>query len=260
MLPIKEIENLVKRETKSVSSVAHDFDHLKRTAIGARWFAKISGAIKHKQDLAYLAGLVHDINRPLTEKIEHKDISKREAENLLNKFQINKQDKDIILNLIKMHRETTNETVFNQSVFLADKILEQMGAYNTIRRCVFVGELEDYKNTPFRKAIITQFTWRMKKFNPSAFPKSFEKLVVYQYNWQVRFINAFKLGEKWAVIFARFAYDNGMSHKLSLVEVFKKYRPISKKDAEYKKEALAYIKGKKFKEFEDMITEGMINR
>lgn len=89
-MKIKQIEQFVKNKTKNVFSVTHNFGHLKRTAVGAKWFVKILGGTKEEEKLAYIAGLLHDIKRPTTEKICHAKASAESARKILKKFKLKK--------------------------------------------------------------------------------------------------------------------------------------------------------------------------
>jgi len=253
MLPIKEIEEFVKSETKNVDSIAHDFGHLKRTAIGARWFVKILNGDKKEQDLAYIAGLLHDIVRAPTDKISHIKNGVEKTRKILEQFKLEKTVTNKIIEAIKMHGEPgIQKDVLQQSVFLADKILEAMGAYVVFRRAIYHAESSDFSGMSLEEATIYHYTWRMKKFNPSVFHKKFSKLITYQYYWPLHFLNAFKRKEEWALYLERVGYEYG-SKKLPIEELIKNFEPKFKEDEKYKKEALFYIQGKKFEEFEKMI-------
>ena len=252
MLPIKDIEIHLKRELRNNKSV-HSFGHLKRTAIGAKWFAKLFGCNKEEQNIAYLSGLIHDLKRPLSEKIEHSDISVREAKKILEKFGVERDINNRILSLIKIHRGFSNESFFKQSVFLSDKILEQMGAYLVFRRCMYIGECLDFKNVEFGKAVVFHTSERTKKYTPDKFPEKLRVLAEYQYQWLVNFLSEFKKGKKWAIYLAKKAYDNGRTHKLLLEGFIKSFEPKFEENKRIRKEVLDYINGKKFKQFEKLI-------
>ena len=156
MLSINKIESFVKNEAKHTESIIHDFSHLKRTAIGARWFVKMMNGNKHDQDLAYIAGLLHDIVRPASEKICHAKASADKSRAILKQFNINHDDSERIIEAVACHR-TKHEwkDALHQSIFLADKILEQMGAVVVFRRCMYIGECEDYSNKDPIESIVT---------------------------------------------------------------------------------------------------------
>lgn len=252
-MKIKEIEKLVKNETKNVASVVHNFSHLRRTARGAKWFVEILGDNKKEQKLAYIAGLFHDIVRPASEKICHAKSSAKKSREILREFKLNKADLEKIILAIKDHREKSKwKSPLNASVFLADKILEQMGAFIVFRRCMYVGECGDYKNISFRKAIIRHFEERLTKFNPNEFPKKILKLVNYQYSWPEKFLKMFENDKKWTIEIAKSFYKYGRK-KMNLERVIKQFKPKYRDGKRYKKEALEYIKGEKFKFFSKLI-------
>ncbi len=150
---------------------AHGFGHLERTAIGAVWLTKD-------------AGILHDIVRPPTEKIDHTADSLREAKKILANVNIGKTRQKRIIDMISAHRTGGNDDAVNQPVFLSDKLFEQSGAYICFRRCMFLGESADYNGVPFKDAVTAQFGTRMKKFKPSGFPRIVRKIASYQYGWQ----------------------------------------------------------------------------
>jgi HD superfamily phosphohydrolase YqeK len=253
MIMLKQIENIVKEKTKSVKSIAHGFGHLKRTAMGARWFVVRVNGSKKEQDLAYIAGLIHDLYRPLTEKIDHTESSVKDARNLLLELNVDRDVINMVLELIKVHRKPSEKSIFKQSVYLADKIFEQMGAYVTFRVCAYVGECKDYLNVPPMEVIKRYFEMRINRISKSDFPKKLSGLVNYQWKWLMEYASALNKEEKWAICIAKTAYENGRTHKLSLENMIKNFKPKSKKGIEYKKEALDYINGKKFNRFELLI-------
>ncbi|VVB59998.1 HD domain protein [uncultured archaeon] len=250
-IPTKEIEEYVKNKTTKIELATHDFYHLKLTAIGARWFVKVLGGDKREQELAYIAGLLHDIVRPSTEKLDHAKESSRASEKILLSFNVKKEDIKKICEAIGSHRAKHPwKTPLHQSVFLADKILEQMGAYIAFRRSMYVAECKDYNKF---EDIETHFETRIKKFAPDEFPEHFSKLAKTQFEWSVKFSGAFRKKEAWALSIAKELYNNGKMHAKSIEKAVEDYKPISEEDRKYKQEALDYINGKKFIEFETMV-------
>lgn len=253
MLPVRKIENYVKDETKNIESVVHDFPHLKRTAIGSKWFVKISNGSKHDENLAYIAGLLHDIVRPASEKIDHAKASAEKSQKILEKFKFGEGDKKRIVEAIESHREKQEwKDALHQSVFLADKILEQMGAVIIFRRSMYVGECEDYANKEPLKSIMEQFRKKLKKFTILEFPKKFRKLIRYQYKWSFNFLQALENNEKWAIEIALFGYSAGIK-KENIEQTIKKFRPRLIKQKNIYRETILYLKNKKFSEFEKLI-------
>jgi len=250
---IKKIEKFVKNEKKNTASVVHDFSHLRRTAIGAKWFAEILGGGKKEQNLAYIAGLLHDIIRPASGKICHAKASAERSREVLKQFRLDKADLKKIILAIRDHREKTKwKSPLHASVFLADKLLEQMGAFVVFRRCMYVGECIDYKKTAFKVAIIRQFRKRLTKFNPTKFPEEFLKLASYQYSWPEKFLRRLENNEAWAVEIAESFYKYGRK-KMNLEKVVERFQSKYQEGKNYKKEILEYIKGRKFKFFSKLI-------
>ena len=209
------------------------------------------GGNKKEQDLAYIAGLLHDIVRPSTEKLDHAKESAVASKKILLSFKMNEEDIKNICEAIESHRAKHPwKTPLHQSVFLADKILEQMGAYIAFRRSMYVAECKDYNKF---EDIATHFDMRIKKFTPKEFPERFSKLARTQFEWSVKFSDSFENKEVWALSIAKELYNNGKTHTKSIERAIEDYEPISEEDKKYKKEALDYINGKKFKDFEKMI-------
>ncbi len=254
MLPIKDIENLVKKEKENTESIIHDFGHLKRTALGAKWFVRVLGGSKEEEDLAYIAGLLHDIVRPNTEKICHAEASAKRSREILEYFRIDPEIIERIVLAVKDHRKPVEwRDPLHQSVFLADKIFEQMGAYVIFRRAYYIGECVDFAEKPFRESIIEHFRKRLEKFRPEVFPERFRKLVDYQYNWVTGFFDSFQNGKEWSIRLARFCFDVGRTHSMLLEECIKRYEPYEQHGEKIKEETVKYLEGKKFREFEEMV-------
>lgn len=254
MLPIKKIEDFVRQEIKDREIISHDFGHLKRVAIGGRWFVKVLDGTKEDQDLAYVAGLLHDVVRYNTEKIYHSGPSAERSKKILEIFNV---DEDIIKKIVQAVRDHSVihqwESLLHKSSFLSDKILEMMGAYIVFRRYTFIGENNDFKKVPFRKACVFYWSKRLEKYPPEKFQECLRKLVEYQRAWPIDFFERFKKGEGWVINLAKKSYDNGRTHEFSLEEFIRVFETTCEEDSRIKKEALDYIEGKKFKDFEKLI-------
>jgi len=252
MLPIKEIEKFVKKETKNVSSVVHDFGHAKRTAIWTKWFVKILGGTKEDEKLAYIAGLLHDIVRPPS-NICHAAASAEKSRKILKKFKLSDIGIEKIVSAIATHRDMSRcETILQKALIYADKIPEQMGAFIVFRRCMFIGECIEYENREFHDVIISHFEEKLTKYSPKDFPKRFSKFLKYQYELPKKFWLAFQNNEDWSVEIARYFYDCGKSG-VKFEKAIKRFKPKYKQSKLYKKEALNYINGKLTKKFQEMI-------
>jgi predicted hydrolase (HD superfamily) len=254
MLPVMEIENFVKEETKNVELITHSFDHLKRTAIGSRWFVKILNGSKEEQDLAYIAGLLHDIFRPGTGKKPHAETSADRSGEILKKFNLDENFIQMIIQAIRDHSMFTQwDSVLHQSVFLADKILELMGGYAVFRRSVYVGECKDFIGVPFKEAMLTHWSEKIGKWAPERFPNIFRKLTKQRHEFLIIFFEAFKKENEWAIKLAEQSYMEGKIYRLPLEGFIKNFIPVSEVDEKIQKDAIDYINGKKFKEFEKLV-------
>jgi len=255
MLPVDEIEKAVKEKAEEALSVVHAFDHLKRTAIGAKWFAGLMGASEEEAEKSYLCGLLHDIYRPPSAEAHDASLEKdyEEAKKILNRFNLPEKVVEEIALPIKKHRASfKGNGIIHQCVFLADKILENMGAIVVFRRSIYIGENPKYKGVLFEEATKMQYERGMKKYDQWSFPERFTELFNYQHKWPVEYFEAFRNREKWAVRLEEYCRKRGES-KGEFVESVGQFGPIDEKDKEYKEETLQYIKGQKFKFFEGLI-------
>jgi len=252
--PVKEIENFVKKESESIKTATHNYGHFKRVADGAVWFVKVLGGNEHEQKLAYIAGLLHDIVRPADEKVDHAAASAERSRRILQQFKLSKNDANVIVEAIRDHRLPVKwKSPLHQSVYLADKILEQMGAYLIFRRCMYVAESVSYKGMHMEEAINKHFVYRMERIKKGDFPARFSKLVEYQWKWLAEGQKALKEGKLWAWEIAKVSYENGRSREKSLEELILTFEPSHPEGARVKKEAVAYLEGKKFGEFEELV-------
>jgi hypothetical protein len=246
MLPIKEIESIAEMRTRNVVSVTHDFGHLKRIAIGASWFVKIMGGSKEEQDMAYAAGLLHDIVRPASEKMCHAEASAKESGKILSDLNVGKASKEKIVQAIRDHRLPTKwQSPLHQSVYLADKILEQMGAFVAFRRCYYVGECADYKGVDMAEAFRKHFAYRMDRIKKGDFPESVATLVDYQWKWLQDFSILLNKREPWAVRMGGHMFEAARK-RVRLEDAIRSYMPDTKEAERYKKEAMDYLEERKF--------------
>ncbi len=249
---LNKIEQHVKKRTGGISPV-HGFGHLKRTAIGAKWFARVFGESEDSQNIAYLAGLIHDLERPNTELIDHTDLSVNEAKKLMDDFDVEQATQDKVLNFISEHREFGDLELSAQWVFLSDKLLEQSGAYVIFRRFYYVGECDDFQTTDFYEAIMTHSTKRMKKFDPQNFDQKVRRLAEYQFDILKKFMKSFEEKQAWALRLGKVFYDYGKQSSPGLENLIRDY--VSETDDEklLQNEAMAYLDGKKYDEFEKLL-------
>lgn len=253
-LPVKEIGEIAKKELSDAKSAVHNYGHVKRVADGAVWFVKILGGDEREQQLARIAALLHDIVRPADESIDHAIASTERSRQILEKFNMSPADKEGIIAAIRDHRLPVKwKSPLHQSIYLADKILEQMGAYLIFRRCMYVGESVTYKEIPMKQAINKHFAYRMKRIKKGDFPERFSRLVNYHWKWIADAQEALENNKQWAWEIARIAYENGKTREMSLEEMIITFEPTSPEAAKIKKEAMDYLEGKLFKKFEGMI-------
>ena len=253
MLPIKEIESLARERTRNVVSVTHDFGHLKRVAIGASWFVKTFGGSKEEQDMAYVAGLLHDIVRPASEKVCHAKASAKESGKILSGFGIGENPKENMIQAIRDHRLPVKwVSPLHQSIYLADKILEQMGAFVAFRRCYYVGESEDYKGVDMLEAFRKHFAYRMDRIRKNDFQESVGRLVDYQWKWLQDFSVLLNKQEPWALRMGGQMFE-AAKKRTPLESAIRSYRPDTKEAERYKKEAMDYLNGRKFAQFGKLI-------
>lgn len=241
---LPKIEQHVKKITFHISPV-HGFCHLKRTAQGAQWFAQQFNASEYEQTIAYLAGLIHDLERPNSEKIDHTDISLNQAKKLMDNFQVDQTTQQRVLTLIGKHRHFEETPLEDQWVFLADKILEQSGAYVVFRRFYYIGECDDFQDQDFITAGTAHWQYRLNKFSPEKYHPSVRRLATNQYQWQLDFFQAFKNKEDWTMGLGKTFFDYGRQQEPNLDSLIESYQPKNKLQQEYKDEAIAYLQGSK---------------
>jgi len=255
---VEAIEQYVYGITKGVSPV-HGFCHLKRTAIGARWFSQIFGGTEEEQDIAYVAGLIHDLKRPSSEKIDHTHISIDEAKKVMVQFSVDEKTAHAILQLIEDHRVFHEVSLLKQSVFLSDKILEQSGAYVVFRRSFYIGECIDFREIPFEEAVISYWTKRMKKFSPENYLVEVRDLAVHQFEKQTLFLNAFIKKQAWARHLAMDFYTYGRNNEGNLDMLIESYTTAYEQVKILQQETDDYIHGKNYDQFRTMISIPGIN-
>ncbi len=248
----KELINNVKKRVEDVTSLVHGFEHMERTATGAQWFTKVFGGTAEEQEISYIAGLIHDLHRPDTEKTDHMEASVNEAREFLHEIGFDESYSDRVLDLIEVHRRPTENDFFTQSVYFADKILEQMGAYVVFRRCIWIDECTDFRGMPFKEAFVLHTKQRANNFSPDIFPEPLRRLVSYQFSWHWDFMEYIEEDNKEALELALYAYSN---HKkfASIEELARSYITENELSGRYRKEALGYMSGRKLNEWAKLI-------
>jgi hypothetical protein len=158
-----------------------------------------------------------------------------------------------IIQAIRDHRLPVKwKSPLHQSIYLADKILEQMGVFVAFRRCYYVGESEDYKGADMAEAFREHFAYRMDRIKRSDFPESVRELVDYQWRWLKDFSVLLNKREPWTLNMGGQMFEAARK-RLHLEDAIRNYKPDAKEAERYKKEAMDYLNGKKFGEFGKMI-------
>ncbi|MFW6083317.1 MAG: HD domain-containing protein [Thermoplasmatota archaeon] len=240
-----ELEKFCKEEYKNADSVIHRWGHVARVAEGARWFVKVKNGSDDNQRLAYAAGLLHDIVRPITEERSHSETSAESAEEILEVFNFHENHISKVSKAIKDHRKPPDnwESILHQSVYLADKILEHMGAYLDFRACVWAGELShtDYKVLEPIEAVLRYYDEASSKFLDREFPEFTEPIVSYQRQWNRRFHKGLKDGKPWTEEMATKLFYKG-KEKADFEETLTNFKTSYPEQKRWKKEMISYIK------------------
>ncbi len=239
-----ELEKYCKITYDDAESVIHRWGHISRVADGARWIVKVNEGSEEEQELAYVAGLLHDIVRPITEEKCHAEESAEKARRILKDFKFQESSISEIIKAIEDHRRPpeTWDSMLHQSVYLADKIFEHMGAYLDFRACVWAGELShtDYKDLEPIEAVLTYYDKASSKFLDSKFPEFTKPIVSYQQRWNEKFHNELENGENWAEDMADRLYYKG-KEKEDFEETLKNFETNYKEQKRWKKEMISYI-------------------
>lgn len=239
-----ELEEFCKEDYKNADSVIHGWGHVSRVAEGARWFVKVRNGSEEDQKLAYAAGLLHDIVRPITEERSHAETSAESAEEILEVFNFHENHILKVSKAIKDHRKPPDnwDSILHQSVYLADKIFEHMGAYLDFRACVWTGELShtDYKTLEPIEAVLTYYDKASSKFLDRKFPEFTEPIVSYQGRWNRKFYKELKDGKTWADEMATSLFYKG-KEKADFEETLKNFKTSYPEQERWKKEMISYI-------------------
>jgi len=255
---LKRLAEYCKKEYENADSLAHGFGHVIRTAKGAAWFAEKSGGTEREQELAYAAGLLHDIKRKKFDSESHAIDGSNNVMTVLKDYSFNKIEINEIANAIRDHRDLVEwKNLVHQSVYFSDKVFELMGAYMDFRGPFWVGEkfTEKYKNSdtePIEALLIFYEKAKKKIFVHNKYPDFARNLVDYQMAWNMEFNEGLKNNEYWAVELGIEMFEsgrNGVDFEKSILY----YKPNKGKQQKWASEMRDYIKGKKFKKFEKMM-------
>ncbi|MEM7813527.1 MAG: HD domain-containing protein [Candidatus Aenigmatarchaeota archaeon] len=252
---LQKIEALAKSETANPASITHAFDHLHRVAEGAAWFVRVNGGNEEQQLLARAAGLLHDIIRPPTQKIDHVLASTARAEEILKGMGCSDADRKAILQAIRDHGGAQAwSSPLHESVFFADKVFEQAGAFVAFRRGAWMAESRDVdrSSTSMADATIAHYERRIASMQSHTFSPRFSRIVSYQMKLITDFFDALKAGRPWAARINKAAFEAGKA-RTPLEDFIRGYRPAYAEDLSYREEAIAYIEGRLWGRFEAMI-------
>jgi HD superfamily phosphohydrolase YqeK len=255
---IDQLTEDCKNQYTQAESVIHQWGHIWRTTQGAVWFVRVTGGSQREQQLAYVAGILHDIVRPITEKVCHARESAEKALSILDKYseEFTPSEREEIYNAIRDHRSPASwKTRVHQSVYLSDKILEHMGAYLDFRGAVWAGELSHTDLQGFEpvEAVVAYYEKASPKFLTGLFPDFVETLVKYQVNWNRKYLSALKKCESWACQMAENLFNQGRQ-KLDFEHTLFSFKPETKEQQLWTQEMRAYITGQKFPVFQTLIT------
>lgn len=240
---------------EKAESVIHSWGHIIRTAKGAVWFVQICGGTKREEQLAYTAGILHDIVRPDTEKIDHAHASAVRAFHILGAYPgFTDSENQQICQAIRDHRiPAAWKSPLHQCVYLSDKICEHMGAYLDFRASAWAGELSrsDFRGLKPVEAVLQYYENVSEKFLPDRYPLFLEGLINYQTGWNKRYVEALKSGEEWAVEMAESIFYQGRK-KEDFEKTLSSFNPKGLQ-REWANEMRAYVAGGKFEHFQDFV-------
>jgi hypothetical protein len=184
-------------------SVIHRWLHIENVAKGAAFFVRMAGGDERRQELAYVAGLLHDVTRKrVEEKDDHDKTGAERADMILREYSYSDDERGAIVKSIRDHRGAHSwENDVHVSVFLADKLLEHMGSIIAFRGGIWVGESGNiYKgSTPAEKILSHYSKAEARVFDKRLYPEYTHKLVDYQIKWVNDSMSALRKGEPWAV-------------------------------------------------------------
>ncbi|OYT33859.1 MAG: hypothetical protein B6U87_02890 [Candidatus Aenigmarchaeota archaeon ex4484_52] len=109
---------------------------IKKGCFLVKWFVKKLGRTKQKENLSYVAGLLHDIVRHPTETICHAKLSAEKSREILKNFKVEETEINKIIQTIEFHRKKEIWTTRYISQLSCRQNFEQMGAYIVFRRCM----------------------------------------------------------------------------------------------------------------------------
>lgn len=255
---LKRLSEYCKKKYENADSLVHKWGHISRTASGSAWFVEINGGSEREQELAYAAGLLHDVKRKKFDSESHAKDGSDNAVILLKDYSFDINEIKEVSDAIRDHRDLAEwKSMVHQSVYFSDKVFELMGAYMDFRGPFWVGEKfdEKYKNSdeePLEALLIFYGKAKKKIFVPDKYPDSARNLVDYQMEWNLEFSEALKNNESWAVELGLKMFGHGRKG-FDFEKSILNCRPEGRKQECWISEMQDYVKGKKFKKFEKMI-------
>lgn len=99
------------------------------------------------KDLIYTTALLHDIGRvdEYENKIDHNIASVNISKNLLELTNFSSQDKDLIINCISKHRDVSNDEVFYELFYKADKLSRACYTCKARNKCYWSDDKKNMK-------------------------------------------------------------------------------------------------------------------
>ncbi len=256
---MRDLTDYCKSLYEKAETVIHKWGHITRTTRGAVWFVQVFGGTEREQQLAYIAGILHDIVRPITETACHAQASADRALEIIKNYpEFTDSEKIKIYEAVRDHRNPVAwKSPLHQSVYLSDKICEHMGAYLDFRACVWAGELShsDLQGLEPIEAILEYYKKASQKFLTGKFPHTVKELVSYQTNWNRRFLEALN-NESWASEMAENLFYSGRKRE-DFEETLAAFTPEGDFQREWAREMNDYISGKKFQHFEHLLNLSM---
>jgi len=178
----EKVWEIVEERLSENTSVVHGVGHVKRVTEASRWFAGKLGGTKEEIEDAHIAGMLHDIVRPVA-NVDHAEESAEEARKILERLELEERCIERICSAIRQHSMPgKKDSVVAKAVFYADKIGEQFGACGAIRAGIWIGELgEDFE------ALRVHLHKKVELLTPGMF-HPYEKLASRQMETRRRFL------------------------------------------------------------------------
>lgn len=237
-------------------TVVHDWLHIRNVANGAVFFVRALGGNEREQQLGYVSGLVHDWTREKIETITHEITSAEIVPEIMKDYSSFSGDEiSEIVRAVRDHRKPTKwHSPVHQSVYLADKIFEHMGAYIVFRAPAWIGETGDkYSGSnPVEKMFNYCEKIKERVFLDGKTWGEFNKLAKYQQSWFDRFADSLTKKEEWAIDIINEFADVGKNNG-NLEDAIINFKPKTPEQEEYHKETIEYLEGEKIIAFLKML-------